>query len=68
MIRCIGVKVDTLCNFWLHYPIKEYSVFGCLKIWANRDVGVLLLLLQLLSMRKVNINCSDLLLLSPVIM
>lgn len=68
MIRCVGMKISALCNLWLHYPVKENSVFGSLKIRTNRNIGVLLLLFKLLSVRKIDINCCNLLLLSSVIM
>jgi hypothetical protein len=62
------MKVCTLSNLWLHYSVEENSVFRLLNVRADWNMRILLLLLQLLSMRQVNINSGDLLLLSPIIM
>lgn len=62
------MKVCTLSNLRLQYSVKENSVFRLLNVRADWNMRILLLLLQLLSMRQININSSDLLVLSSIIM
>lgn len=68
MIGGITVKVCTLSNLRLQYSVEENSVFRMLDVRADRNMWILLLLLQLLSVRQININSSYLLLLSSIIM
>jgi hypothetical protein len=68
MIGSVTMKVCTLSNLRLHYSIEKNSVFRLLDVRADWNMRILLLLFQLLSMRQVNINSCDLLLLSPIIM
>lgn len=62
------MKICTLSNLRLQYSVKENSVFRLLNVRADWNMRILLLLLQLLSMRQININSSDLLVLSSIIM
>jgi len=62
------MKVCTLSNLRLQYSVKENSVFRMLNVRADWNMRILLLLLQLLSVRQININSSYLLLLSSIIM
>ena len=62
------MKVCTLSNLRLQYSVKENSVFRLLNVRADWNKRILLLLFQLLSMRQININSSDLLVLSSIIM
>lgn len=62
------MKVCTLSNLRLQYSVKENSVFRLLNVRADWNMRILLLLLQLLSMRQININSGDLLVLSSIIM
>ena len=68
MIGGITVKVCTLSYLRLQYSVEENSVFRLLDVWADWNMRILLLLLQLLSVRQININSGDLFLLSSIIM
>ena len=68
MIGGITVKVCTLSYLRLQYSVEENSVFRLLDVWADWNMRTLLLLLQLLSVRQININSGDLFLLSSIIM
>ena len=68
IIIIISFEVYTLCNLWLQYSIEIHSIFTSLNIGTNWYIRVVLLLLQLLSMRKINIDCFDLFLLPSIIL